>query len=191
MIVRIDNNNNYVLSENVNVAMQHFPNNNVINVQNINHAPIRINPRDGIVYIFTHGDENTVGFYDVNSLSNLFENPAGKTFVLISCKSGINRSITGTFAENFAKKNHCRVLAPMGCSVFSENGVAVIPESEVNKYIELQQAFEDAVIQLRDVPNKMFNACFNDDKCFAVKWNVLNSIDQLKGYGFLDIDARP
>lgn len=191
MIVKIDSNHDYILSENVNVARQHFQDlaKDVINVPAFFTPDIHVNVRNGIVFIFAHGDKHTVGGYDVDGLSRLFENPTGKTFVLISCEAGIGKNITKNFAESFAKKNHCRVLAPMGCSVFSANGVAVIPESEVSKYCKLQHTLE-AEEHDAHVLNEMFDACLKDDKCFALKWDFLHSIDQLIGCGFMDIDAK-
>jgi hypothetical protein len=192
MIVKIGN--HYVLNENVNVAVNNLPqrvgngfNHNPI--VNIPQFPLHINSANDVVFIFTHGDVNVVGGYYVNQLSALFENPRGKTFVLISCKAGVGNRIEGSFAEEFAKTNKCRVFAPMGCSVFSNNGIAVIPESEVEKYSRLQEQFEQ-VGQNAQVLNKMFNACSVDDKCFTIEWNELNNYEQLLGYGFLEIDAR-
>ena len=192
MIVKIGN--HYVLNENVNVAVNNLPqrvgngfNHNPI--VNIPQFPLHINSANDVVFIFTHGDVNVVGGYYVNQLSALFENPRGKTFVLISCKAGVGNRIEGSFAEEFAKTNKCRVFAPMGCSVFSNNGITVIPESEVEKYSRLQEQFEQ-VGQNAQVLNKMFNACSVDDKCFTIEWNELNNYEQLLGYGFLEIDAR-
>lgn len=191
MIVKIGN--HYVLNENVNVAVNNLPqkvgNDFISNpIVNIPH-PLNINSANDVVFIFTHGDVNAVGGYNVNQLSALFENPRGKTFVLISCKAGVGNKIKGSFAEEFAKINKCRVFAPMGCSVFSNNGIAVIPESEAVKYSRLQEQFEQAG-QNAQVLNKMFNVCSIDDKCFTIEWNKLENYEQLLGYGFLEIDAR-
>ena len=193
MIVRIDN--DYILNENLNVALNRLHavvGNGIIN-QIISQpwpVPLHIGSPDDVVFIFTHGGVGNVGGYNVDQLSAIFQNPIGKTFVLISCKAGIANNLNDSFAQEFARRNKCRVLAPIGCSVFSDNGIAVIPESEVEKYSNLQDEFENEGLN-GQVLNKMFNACSVDENCFTVRWNVLNSIDQLKGYGFRDIDARP
>lgn len=193
MIVKIER--DYILNENLIVAQNRLPavaGNGFINqiIQQTLPAPLRIGSPNDVVFIFTHGGVGNVGGYNVNQLSNIFQNPIGKIFVLISCGAGIVNDFDDSFAQEFARHNKCRVLAPIGCSVFSDNGIAVIPKSEVKKYLNLQHKFEQEGLD-GHVLNEMFNACFNDNNCHAVKWEKLNSIDQLKGYGFMDIDERP
>lgn len=192
MIVKIGN--HYVLDENVNVAVNNLPDrveNGLVSnpIVNIPQLPLRIEPADDVVFIFAHGDMDCVGGYNVDELSALFENQSGKTFVLISCEAGVGNGIEDSFAEKFAKNNKCRVFAPKGCSVFSSNGIAVIPTSKIDKYEEKQKNFEKEG-QNAQVLNRMFDECWNDDNCYAVKWDMLNNYEQLRNYGFLEIDER-
>lgn len=197
MIVKIDSSENYVLAENVKVAIEKLKKiapkctDKIVNVgPSYDPAYFKItliDPED-IVFIFAHGAENHVGNFDLENLTNLFENSAGKTFVFISCKSGVKVN-NKSFAEKFAEKNNCRVLAPNGCSVFSMNGIAVIPVEKENIYDAMQKKLEKEYKE--QVLNKMFDACVSDENCNTITWDKLTSLEQLTEHGFLCVDKRP
>lgn len=199
MIVKIDSSENYVLAENVKVAIEKLKkiapkctdkivNVNLSEIKDLNKVKITLNDADDIVFIFAHGAENHVGNFDLENLTNLFENSAGKTFVFISCKSGVKVNNI-SFAEKFAEKNNCRVLAPNGCSVFSMNGIAVIPVEKENIYDAMQKKLEKEYKE--QVLNKMFDACVSDENCNTITWDKLTSLEQLTEHGFLCVDKRP